>query len=42
MIGELQPQQIEEVLNSQVVGRIGCHAEEETNIVPISYAYDGT
>jgi hypothetical protein len=42
MIGELQPQQIEEVLSSQVVGRIGCHAGGETYIVPISYAYDGT
>jgi hypothetical protein len=42
MIGELQPQQIEEVLGSQVVGRIGCHASGETYIVPISYAYDGT
>lgn len=41
MLGKLQPQQIEEVLNGQTVGRIGCSADGETYIVPISYAYDG-
>ncbi|MBD0278476.1 MAG: pyridoxamine 5'-phosphate oxidase family protein [Flavisolibacter sp.] len=42
MLGALQPQQIEEVLKTQLVGRIGCYADGETYIVPISYAYDGT
>ena len=42
MLGELQPQQIEEVLCAGIVGRIGCHADGETYVVPISYAYDGT
>lgn len=41
MLGTLQPQQLEEVLKTQVVGRIGCHANGETYVVPISYAYDG-
>ena len=41
MIGILNPQQIEELLKSQTFGRIGCHADGETYIVPISYAYDG-
>lgn len=41
MLGKLQPQQIEEVLASQLVGRIGCSLDGQTYIVPISYAYDG-
>ena len=41
MIGKLNPQQIEELLKNQTFGRIGCHADGETYIVPISYAYDG-
>jgi len=40
MFGELNQSQIDEVLHSQVVGRIGCHSEDVTYIVPISYAYD--
>ena len=41
MLGSLQPQQIDEVLKKELVGRIGCHADGETYIVPISYGYDG-
>ncbi len=41
MFGELSQSQIEEVLHKEVIGRIGCHAESMTYIVPISYAYDG-
>lgn len=41
MLGALTSPQIEEVLKSGLVGRIGCHANDETYIVPISYAYDG-
>jgi len=42
MFGKLSPSEIEELLNQQFVGRIGCHANETTYVVPISYAYDGT
>lgn len=42
MLGNLPSLQIEEVLKSQLVGRIGCSLNGETYIVPISYAYDGT
>lgn len=42
MLGTLPQQQIEEVLKTQIVGRIGCCSDGETYIVPISYAYDGT
>src|SRR4051812_18834487 len=41
MLGELNIGEIEEVLKKQVLGRIGCHADDITYIVPISYAYDG-
>jgi nitroimidazol reductase NimA-like FMN-containing flavoprotein (pyridoxamine 5'-phosphate oxidase superfamily) len=33
--------QIEGLLRSQIVGRIGCHAQGRTYVVPVSYAYDG-
>jgi nitroimidazol reductase NimA-like FMN-containing flavoprotein (pyridoxamine 5'-phosphate oxidase superfamily) len=41
MFGELNQQEIENVLHSQVVGRLGCHADGKTYVVPISYGYDG-
>lgn len=41
MFGNLNHEEIEEVLHSQLLGRIGCHANDITYIVPISYAYDG-
>ncbi len=41
MFGELNQNQIEELLHTQIIGRIGCHADGETYIVPISYVYDG-
>jgi nitroimidazol reductase NimA-like FMN-containing flavoprotein (pyridoxamine 5'-phosphate oxidase superfamily) len=40
MIGKLDYAEIEEVLQDQVVGRIGCHADGITYIVPVSYAYN--
>jgi uncharacterized protein len=42
MLGYLQPQQMDDVLKTGLVGRIGCHADGETYIVPISYAFDGS
>jgi hypothetical protein len=41
MLGELTPAQIEDVLRTEVVARIGCHAGGRTYVVPIAYAYDG-
>ena len=41
MLGKLDQNQVEEVLHSQIIGRIGCHADGITYVVPISYAYDG-
>ena len=39
MLGELNEQQIDQVLNSQAVGRIGCYAEGTVYVVPVTYAY---
>ena len=40
MFGNLSQKGIEHVLKSQLFGRIGCHANNVTYIVPICYAYD--
>ena len=41
MFGILNKKQIEKVISENILGRLGCHADDETYIVPISYAYDG-
>ena len=42
MLGHLNSKQIEHVLQSLIIGRIGCHVDKTTYVVPITYAYDGT
>ena len=34
-------EEIEKLISEQIIGRIGCHADDVTYVVPISYAYDG-
>jgi nitroimidazol reductase NimA-like FMN-containing flavoprotein (pyridoxamine 5'-phosphate oxidase superfamily) len=41
MIGNLTIKEIEEVLESQAIGRLGCSIDNQPYIVPITYAYDG-
>jgi nitroimidazol reductase NimA-like FMN-containing flavoprotein (pyridoxamine 5'-phosphate oxidase superfamily) len=41
MLGELNNTEVEDVLKEQYLGRIACHADGITYIVPVSYAYDG-
>jgi nitroimidazol reductase NimA-like FMN-containing flavoprotein (pyridoxamine 5'-phosphate oxidase superfamily) len=41
MFGILNPEEIEALLYSQILGRIGCHIDNTPYVVPISYAYDG-
>jgi nitroimidazol reductase NimA-like FMN-containing flavoprotein (pyridoxamine 5'-phosphate oxidase superfamily) len=41
MTGTLTPQQIEQLLSQQLIGRIACCDEGIPYILPISYAYDG-
>jgi nitroimidazol reductase NimA-like FMN-containing flavoprotein (pyridoxamine 5'-phosphate oxidase superfamily) len=42
MFGKLKIDEIEKLINNQSIGRIGCHADGTTYVVPVSYAYDGT
>ena len=41
MMRELARDEIDAILDANVVGRIGCHAEGRTYVVPIIYARDG-
>ncbi len=41
MFGKLSTPEIEALINHQSLGRIACHADDKTYIVPVSYAYDG-
>lgn len=41
MMGKLNNNEIEDLLQHEIIGRIGCHADGVTYVVPISYAYDG-
>jgi len=41
MLGELNKEQIESLLKELPIGRIGCHADGITYIIPINYVYDG-
>jgi nitroimidazol reductase NimA-like FMN-containing flavoprotein (pyridoxamine 5'-phosphate oxidase superfamily) len=40
-VHELAADEIDEFLRGQVIGRIGMHANGETYVVPIIYAWDG-
>jgi uncharacterized protein len=41
VIAELDRAQIDDLLHAQFVGRVGCHADGLTYVVPVIYAYDG-
>ena len=41
MIGNLNQTQINNVLSSQVLGRLACTDGEQPYIVPVTYTYDG-
>lgn len=41
MIDELSRAEVDELLGEQIVGRIGCHSDGLTYVVPVIYAYDG-
>ncbi len=40
-LGDLAETEVDELLRSAQVGRLGCHAGGDTYVVPISYAFDG-
>lgn len=39
MLGELDKREIIEFLESKFIGRLGCHLNGETYIVPVNYVY---
>lgn len=39
MLGELNKREIIDLLESEFIGRLGCHSDGETYIVPINYVY---
>ena len=41
MLGKLNDEQMDYLLRSQVIGRLGCAAEGQVYVVPVTYAYDG-
>jgi nitroimidazol reductase NimA-like FMN-containing flavoprotein (pyridoxamine 5'-phosphate oxidase superfamily) len=41
MLGELDDTQINNVLSSQVIGRLACTDGKRPYIVPVTYTYDG-
>ncbi len=40
MLGQLNVDEIDALLQSEVVGRIGCHASGRTYVVPITYVFE--
>ena len=40
MLGQLDAAEIDKLLLSEIVGRLACHADGRTYIVPITYVYD--
>lgn len=41
MLGELTKTEVEDILRSNVIGRIGCSTPQRMYIVPVTYLYDG-
>ena len=41
MLGVLSEPQVDRLLRTEVVGRIGCAASGKVYVVPVTYAYDG-
>lgn len=40
MILEMSPSEIDEFLRTHKVGRVGCHTDGETYVVPVIYGWD--
>lgn len=39
MLGKLEQPEIEALLSRQITGRLGCHVNGTTYVVPVNYAY---
>jgi nitroimidazol reductase NimA-like FMN-containing flavoprotein (pyridoxamine 5'-phosphate oxidase superfamily) len=42
MLGNLNEHQMNNLLSSQVIGRLACSAGNQPYLVPLTYTYDGT
>lgn len=42
MTGSLVNAEIDQILNNERLGRIGCYADGKVYVVPTTFAYDGT
>ena len=43
MLGQLPASEVERLLHSELIARIGCHVEGRTYVVPVAYVYaDGS
>lgn len=40
MLGELSSDEVEQVLKSNVIGRIGCAGDNRVYVVPVTYVYE--
>jgi nitroimidazol reductase NimA-like FMN-containing flavoprotein (pyridoxamine 5'-phosphate oxidase superfamily) len=41
MLGELSSEEIENILATNAVGRLGCSTQQKMYVVPVMYVYDG-
>jgi nitroimidazol reductase NimA-like FMN-containing flavoprotein (pyridoxamine 5'-phosphate oxidase superfamily) len=41
MMGKLTDNEIDEVLSTNLLGRIGCRNGEKMYVIPVNYVYDG-
>ena len=41
MLGTLPPESAKQILQSNIVGRIGCNDGKRTYVVPVQYVFDG-
>lgn len=39
MLGDLNKREIIDLLERQLIGRLGCHADDETYVVPVNYIF---
>jgi nitroimidazol reductase NimA-like FMN-containing flavoprotein (pyridoxamine 5'-phosphate oxidase superfamily) len=42
LIGKLSRDEVEQLLHTQSIGRLGCNCEGLTYVLPVTYAYDGS
>jgi len=41
MLGKMNSREIETLVTQQLIAHLGCYADEQIYVVPVSYAYDG-